>query len=162
MTPAKPGFYWALWLTAAQGTHEGDQLTPASDWEVVEVWENFHGEPCEADQAEKFGVSVPGVREAQWLDNFKWGAGPISEEAEKIIEQKHKCNDDMEKAMLAMQEERDSANRRANAAQTLNSNQRVMLDQIRNWALALIRAWDEGARGVDLNAVVRGLRKALQ
>ena len=23
--------------------------------------------------AEKFGVSVPGVREAQWLENFKWG-----------------------------------------------------------------------------------------
>ena len=71
--PIKPGFYWALWLTAAPNTHEGDQLTPAQDWEVVEVWENFAGDPCEADSAEKFGVSVPGVREAQWLENFKWG-----------------------------------------------------------------------------------------
>jgi hypothetical protein len=72
-TPIKPGFYWALWLTAANGTHEGDQLTPSKDWEVVEVWENFVGDPCEADKAEKFGVSVPGVRESQWLENFKWG-----------------------------------------------------------------------------------------
>ncbi len=73
--PTKPGFYWALWLTASKGTHEGDQLTPASDWEIVEVWSNFSGDPCEADRAEKFGVSVPGVRESQWLHNFKWGFG---------------------------------------------------------------------------------------
>lgn len=79
--PTKPGFYWALWLTAAQGTHEGDQLTPANDWEVVEVWVNQHGEPCEADDpSEKFGVSVPGVRESQWIDNFKWGKGPLIQE----------------------------------------------------------------------------------
>jgi hypothetical protein len=71
--PNKPGFYWALWLTAAQNTHEGGELTPALDWEVVEVWTNLAGEPCEADAAEKFGVSVTGVREAQWLENFKWG-----------------------------------------------------------------------------------------
>jgi hypothetical protein len=77
MTPTKPGFYWALWLTHAKGTHEGEELTPAHDWEVVEVWENFSGEPCEADHAEKFGVSVPGVRESQWLENFKWGKGPL-------------------------------------------------------------------------------------
>jgi hypothetical protein len=78
--PTKPGFYWALWLTAAPGTHEGDELTPASDWEVVEVWENVLGDPCEADASfgvQKFGVSVPGVRETQWLENFKWGEGPL-------------------------------------------------------------------------------------
>ena len=78
--PTKPGFYWALWLTAAAGTHEGEELTPASEWEVVEVWENFLGEPCEADFAfgcEKFGVSVPGVRETQYLANFEWGNGPL-------------------------------------------------------------------------------------
>jgi hypothetical protein len=71
--PTRPGFYWALWLTAAPGTHEGDELTPASNWEVVEVWENFIGDPCEADACEKWGVSVPGVRESQWLENFEWG-----------------------------------------------------------------------------------------
>jgi len=53
-------------------------LTPANDWQVVEVWENFLGQPCEADRAEKFGVSVPGVRESQWLENFKWGDGPLA------------------------------------------------------------------------------------
>lgn len=75
--PTKPGFYWALWLKAAPGTHEGDALTPQEDWEVVEVWDNFLGDACEADACEKFGVSVPGVRETQWLDNFKWGFGPL-------------------------------------------------------------------------------------
>jgi hypothetical protein len=75
--PTRPGFYWARWLKAARGTHEGDQLTPSDKWEIVEVWENFIGEPCEADASEKFGVSVPGVRESQWLDNFAWGQGPI-------------------------------------------------------------------------------------
>ncbi len=81
--PCEPGFYWALWLTAAEGTHEGDQLTPAPNWEVVQVWENFSGDPCEADRAEKFGVSVPGVREAQWLHNFKWGHAVACQTDEK-------------------------------------------------------------------------------
>ena len=76
--PTKPGFYWALWQTAAPGTHEGDELTPAQDWEVVEVWENFLGEPCEADKDEKWAVAVTGVRETQWLHNFLWcGVGPL-------------------------------------------------------------------------------------
>lgn len=75
--PTKPGFYWARWLTAAAGTHEGAELTPASSWGVVEVWENFLGDPCEADRCEKFGVSVPGVRETQWPENFQWGDGPL-------------------------------------------------------------------------------------
>lgn len=74
--PTKPGFYWALWLTATEGTHEGSELTPAPGWGIVEVWENFSGTPCEADAYEKFGVSVPGVREAQWFRNFKWDVGP--------------------------------------------------------------------------------------
>lgn len=74
--PTKAGFYWARWMTAADGTHEGDELTPSRDWEVVEVWENFVGTPCEADRTEKFGVSVPGVRESQWLHNFQWDVGP--------------------------------------------------------------------------------------
>lgn len=71
--PKKTGYYWALWLTATPGTHEGDQLTPAPDWEIVQVNENFIGEPCEADQCEKFSVSVCGVCVTQWLENFKWG-----------------------------------------------------------------------------------------
>lgn len=76
--PTKPGFYWAKWIAASIGTHEGDDLVPANDFEVVEVWENFIGEPCEADKGEKFGVSVTGVRETQWLNNFIWGEGPLT------------------------------------------------------------------------------------
>lgn len=74
--PTKPGFYWALWTVAEPGTHEGDELTPAKDWEVVQVWENHIGTECEADKEqgiEKFRVSVPGVRESQTLDCFLWG-----------------------------------------------------------------------------------------
>ena len=74
--PTNPGFYWALWLTSEPGTFYGDDLTPATDWEVVEVWENHIGTECEADKErgiEKFRVSVPGVRESQTLANFKWG-----------------------------------------------------------------------------------------
>jgi hypothetical protein len=75
--PTKPGFYWALWTSPARDTHEGGDLVfPSPVWDVVEVWENYIGVPCEADAAfgcEKFGVSVPGVRETQWLDNFQWG-----------------------------------------------------------------------------------------
>ena len=74
--PTKPGFYWAMWLTHEPDTHEGDELTPATNWEVVQVWENHIGTECEADKEmgiEKYRVSVPGVRESQTLDNFKWG-----------------------------------------------------------------------------------------
>lgn len=71
-TPTKPGFYWARWMKAAPGTHEGDELTPALEWEIVEVWENHIGTGCEADGCEKWGVSVTGVRETQWLPDFIW------------------------------------------------------------------------------------------
>jgi hypothetical protein len=71
--PTKPGFYWALWLKASPGTHNGDELTPALDWEVVEVWLNH----IRDDEEEKFGVSVPGVQETQWPEDFEWGEGPL-------------------------------------------------------------------------------------
>ena len=74
MKPDRPGFYWAIWTSPAKKTYEAEHIAfPVPHWDVVEVWENFLGEPCEADQAEKFAVSVPGVRETQWLHNFKWG-----------------------------------------------------------------------------------------
>lgn len=69
--PTKPGFYWALWTTASSKTHEGSELTPAPDWDVVEVWQNHIG----PENSESLAVSVPGVRETQWLNNFVWGPG---------------------------------------------------------------------------------------
>ena len=77
--PTKPGFYWARWMTATKDTFEGDILTPAPNWEVMDVWENVIGTPCDADKEagiEKFRVSVPGVRESQVLDNFQWDVSP--------------------------------------------------------------------------------------
>lgn len=82
MQPTKPGFYWALWTVAEPHTHEGHKLKLPQDWEVVEVWENYIGEKCEADElagCEKFMVSVPGVRESQSLDCFIWGEGPLAQ-----------------------------------------------------------------------------------
>jgi len=76
--PKQAGFYWALWIKKARGTHEENEGL-SGQWEIVEVWENFTGEPCEADADEKFGVSVVGVRETQWLNNFVWGFGPIEQ-----------------------------------------------------------------------------------
>lgn len=73
MLPDRPGFYWALWLTADPETKDADDMVASPNWGVVEVFENFLGEPCEADQAEKWGVFVPGVEQVQWLENFEWG-----------------------------------------------------------------------------------------
>lgn len=70
--PTKPGYYWAKWTAAADGTHEGDELTEYPTWCIVEVWYNSLP-PHDADDDEAFGVSVPGVRESQWLDCFLWG-----------------------------------------------------------------------------------------
>ncbi len=75
MKPSKAGYFWALWVTPAPGTLEAElQSWPKDDWGIVEVWDNFLGEPCEADEHEKFGVSVHGVEKTQWVENFKWGS----------------------------------------------------------------------------------------
>jgi ParB-like chromosome segregation protein Spo0J len=69
--PMKPGYYWAKWIKACDGTHGGDDLTPATSWEIVQVNDNNLGNPSDD---EFLSVSVPGVREAQWRDGFEWGA----------------------------------------------------------------------------------------
>lgn len=74
MQPTKPGYYWALWVKAADGTTEAElQVWPKTDWIIVEVWENCTKPRCEADRAEWLAVSVPGYDKTQWLENFKWG-----------------------------------------------------------------------------------------
>jgi len=64
-----PGYYWAQWRIAADGTYGGDELTPSMSWEIVQVNDN-NGPP---GSAEELSVSVPGVRETQWPDCFIWG-----------------------------------------------------------------------------------------
>jgi hypothetical protein len=73
-TPSKPGFYWAKWKIADDGTREADELTPSDKWEVVEVWENCN----DAKSPEYLRVSVPGVERGQSLENFYWGPGPLT------------------------------------------------------------------------------------
>jgi len=71
--PLKPGYYWALWERAADGTHEADELTPASSWEIVQVNWNYLGWEDDPSDEEALSVSVPGVRETQWRKDFTWG-----------------------------------------------------------------------------------------
>lgn len=75
--PDRPGYYWAKWQIAADGTHEGDDLTPADDFEIVQVNANVLGwdeiKPGEAGYDERLSVFVPGVRETQWPMDFIWG-----------------------------------------------------------------------------------------
>lgn len=73
LIPAKPGYYWAKWKIAADGTHEGDELTPAKTWEIVQVNANVLGWEDDPADDEALSVSVPGVRETQWRDCFVWG-----------------------------------------------------------------------------------------
>ena len=67
--PTQPGWYWAKWKIASPGTHEGEHLAPSDKWEVVEVWSNT----LDPQADEPLGVSVSGVRETQWPDQFYWG-----------------------------------------------------------------------------------------
>lgn len=68
--PMKPGYYWAKWRIASDGTHEGEHLTPSDTWEIVQVNDNNVDDPADD---EYLSVSVPGVRETQWRDDFVWG-----------------------------------------------------------------------------------------
>jgi hypothetical protein len=69
--PAEPGYYWAKWRIASDGTVEGDELTPSDTWEIVQV--NLNAPYAAHDDPERLSVSVPGVQKGQWLDCFVWG-----------------------------------------------------------------------------------------
>ena len=72
--PKKAGFYWAVWLTPSPNTRDGKELTPSSEWEVVYVFENG----MSAQDAEYLRVLVTGVEQSQPVENFRWGAGPLT------------------------------------------------------------------------------------
>jgi len=71
--PLKPGYYWAQWRLAADGTHEGGELTPSTTWGIVQVNANHMLWEDNPAEDEALSVSVPGVRETQWRDGFVWG-----------------------------------------------------------------------------------------
>ena len=71
LIPAIPGYYWARWLTPAEGTHEANEVSwPFVNWEIVQV--NDNNVEDQKDDA-YLSVSVPGVRETQGRENFQWG-----------------------------------------------------------------------------------------
>lgn len=71
--PTKPGFYWAKWKIADEGTRDGDDLTPSDRWEVVEVVENR----IDTEHPDYLRVAVAGVEPSQTFGNFFWGPGPL-------------------------------------------------------------------------------------
>jgi hypothetical protein len=72
--PTKPGFYWAKWRIAAEGTEDNGEgcLGADSDWEVVDVFENS----LDTSDDEYLLVHIPGVAKGQPIDNFYWGDNP--------------------------------------------------------------------------------------
>lgn len=68
--PTEPGWYWAKWKIAEEGTVEGDELTPSKEWECVQVFENC----IDHNVSNWLMVSVCGVDKAQSVENFFWGA----------------------------------------------------------------------------------------
>lgn len=68
-TPDREGFYWGKWQIADDGTVEGEELTPAREWEVMHVVENC----LDRSDPEFLMVMVPGVERWQSLENFVWG-----------------------------------------------------------------------------------------
>ena len=71
--PLKPGYYWAKWKIPADGTHEGIDLCPSDEWEIVQVNANRVDWKSDPKDDEALSVSVAGVRETQWRDCFVWG-----------------------------------------------------------------------------------------
>lgn len=62
-TPTQPGFYWAKWKIADEGS---SAETTGESWEVVEVFGN--------DMLNKdLRVFVGGEDKSQGIDNFFWG-----------------------------------------------------------------------------------------
>lgn len=72
MIPKEPGWYYAKWRIADDGTREGDELTPSNKLECVEVFKNC----LDRDNPEYLMVSVAGVERAQSVENFYW-IGPV-------------------------------------------------------------------------------------
>ncbi len=68
MIPTAPGWYFAKWRIADDGTREGDEITPSDEIECVEVFENGD----DAEDAEYLRVSVAGVEKSQSVENFFW------------------------------------------------------------------------------------------
>jgi len=71
--PRRAGFYWAVWLVASPGTRDAVALS-APDREVVYVYENG----ASSQEPDYLRVLVPGVEKSQHLENFRWGAGPLT------------------------------------------------------------------------------------
>ncbi|ESY42041.1 hypothetical protein X747_14775 [Mesorhizobium sp. LNJC384A00] len=71
--PLKPGYYWAKWRVATEGTQDGAELTPSDNWEIVQVVENDPDWEIHPAEQKALFVFVCGVGEAQWRDSFVWG-----------------------------------------------------------------------------------------
>jgi hypothetical protein len=71
--PREPGFYWAKWQIAAEGTRDGNELMLSDEWEVVEVFQNSNDESAD----DHFLVHVCGIEKSQSIQDFFWDGGPL-------------------------------------------------------------------------------------
>lgn len=68
--PTEPGFWWAKWKIADEGTRDFSELDlSVNGWEPVEVVENC----LDPTNDEYLKVSVGGVEMSQCPENFFWG-----------------------------------------------------------------------------------------
>ena len=68
--PKQPGYYWAKWKLASEGTADYDEeLLPEDNWTPVEVFMNCIDEK----DPEHLLVSIIGVEKSQAIENFFWG-----------------------------------------------------------------------------------------
>jgi hypothetical protein len=72
--PTRPGLYWAKRRFVERDN--GLDVMPVDEWEIVCVYENS------VDGTDRFNVLMIGVEEAQPLQNFQWGFGPLTPPAE--------------------------------------------------------------------------------
>lgn len=70
--PKEPGWYFAKWKIASEGTRNGDDLTPSDELECVRVVVNT----VDQEDDEHLMVEVGGVEQWQALENFYW-IGPV-------------------------------------------------------------------------------------
>jgi len=72
--PKEPGFHWAQWRIAEDGTDPDQaELLPSTEWTVVEVFMNT----LDKNNPDHLMAWVVGVAKAQAIENFFWGFGPL-------------------------------------------------------------------------------------
>lgn len=88
LVPKEPGWYFAKWKIAEDGTRDAEHLTPSNKIECVEIYINGH----DKEDSEYLMVAVGGVEKPQPIENFYW-ISPIEVPKERDYEEQIKNNE---------------------------------------------------------------------